>query len=50
MTRFYISGEKTPVASIGQTFDDGLTPVPKTNTRRKKRGRRRKQTKTREKI
>ena len=51
MTRFYISGEKTPVASIGQTFDDGLTPVPKTNTRRKrKRGGMRKQTKTREKI
>ena len=51
MTRFYISGEKTPVASIGQTFDDGLTPVPKTNTRRKrKRGRMRKQTKMREKI
>ena len=38
MTNFYVSGEKTPIASIGQTFDDGLTPVPAIKTRRKKRG------------
>ena len=37
MTKFYISGEKTPIASIGTTFDDGLTPVPKNKTRNKKR-------------
>ena len=38
MTKFYVSGEKTPIASIGTTFDDGLTPVPIKITRRKKQG------------
>jgi hypothetical protein len=37
VTQFYVSGEKTPVASIGQSFDDGLTPVPIKTTRNKKR-------------
>ena len=50
MTPFYISGEKTPIASIGSSFDDGLTPVPKTKTRRRGRNSRRKQRQTREKI
>ena len=38
MTKFYVSGEKTQIASIGTTFDDGLTPVPVKITRRKKQG------------
>lgn len=38
MTKFYVSGEITPIASIGTTFDDGLTPVPVKITRRKKQG------------
>ena len=39
VTKFYVSGEKTPVASIGSSFDDGLTPVPiKTTRHKKKRG------------
>jgi hypothetical protein len=39
MTHFYVGGEKTPVASIGSKFDDGLTPVPVKKTRKqKKRG------------
>jgi hypothetical protein len=37
MNQFYVSGEKTPVASIGSSFDDGLTPVPTRETRNKKR-------------
>ena len=36
MTKFYISGEKTPIASIGTSFDDGLTPVPVKITRKRK--------------
>jgi hypothetical protein len=36
ITQFLVSGEKTPIASIGTTFDDGLTPVPKNKTRNKK--------------
>jgi len=45
MTNFYVSGEKTPVASIGSNFDDGLTPVPVKKTRKlKKRGGRNKRT------
>jgi hypothetical protein len=37
VNQFYVSGEKTPVASIGSSFDDGLTPVPTRETRNKKR-------------
>lgn len=36
ITQFLVNGEKTPIASIGTTFDDGLTPVPKNKTRNKK--------------
>jgi hypothetical protein len=41
MTQFYVSGEKTPIASIGSTFDDGLTPVhaKKTQKQNKRTGR-----------
>ena len=39
MTHFYVGGEKTPLASIGSKFDDGLTPVSVKKTRKqKKRG------------
>ena len=34
--QFLISGEKTPIASIGTTFDDGLTPVNLKKTRNKR--------------
>jgi hypothetical protein len=37
VTQFYVSGEKTPVASIGSSFDDGLTPVPLKQTQKKKK-------------
>jgi len=37
VTQFYVSGEKTPIASIGQSFDDGLTSIPKKTTRNKKK-------------
>lgn len=36
ITQFLISGEKTPIASIGTTFDDGLTPVNLKKTRNKR--------------
>ena len=36
ITQFLVSGEKTPIASIGASFDDGLTPVPKNKTRNKR--------------
>jgi hypothetical protein len=36
ITHFLVGGEKTPIASIGTTFDDGLTAVPKNKTRNKK--------------
>ena len=35
ITQFLVSGEKTPIASIGASFDDGLTPVSKNKTRNK---------------
>ena len=45
MTQFYVGGEKTPLASIGSKFDDGLTPVPLKKTRKlKKKGGRNKRT------
>jgi len=36
ITQFLVSGEKTPIASIGASFDDGLTPVSKNKTRNKR--------------
>jgi hypothetical protein len=36
ITHFLVSGEKTPIASIGGSFDDGLTPIPKNKTRNKR--------------
>jgi hypothetical protein len=36
ITQFLVSGEKTPIASIGTTFDDGLTSISKKKTRNKK--------------
>ena len=44
ITKFYVGGEKTPVASIGSKFDDGLTPVPVKKTRKLKKGGRNKRT------
>jgi hypothetical protein len=43
VTQFYVGGEKTPVASIGSSFDDGLTPVhvKKTRNNRKRGGNKR---------
>lgn len=47
MTQFYVSGGKTPFASIGSSFDDGLTPVPVKKTQKlKKRGGRNKRTRS----
>ena len=40
ITKFYVGGEKTPIASIGSSFDDGLTPVAVKKTQKlKKKGR-----------
>ena len=36
ITHFFVGGEKTPIASIGTTFDDGLMLVPKKETRNKR--------------
>lgn len=36
ITQFLISGEKTPIASIGASFDDGLTPMNPKKTRNKR--------------
>jgi hypothetical protein len=36
ITHFFVGGEKTPIASIGTTFDDGLTRVSNNKTRNKR--------------
>lgn len=44
ITQFLVSGEKTPIASIGTTFDDGLTPISKKKTRNKRPNKKNKKT------
>jgi hypothetical protein len=44
ITQFLVSGEKTPIASIGSTFDDGLTPVNPKKTRNKRPNKKNKKT------
>jgi len=36
ITHFLVGGEKTPIASIGTTFDDGLSPIQSKKTRNKR--------------
>jgi hypothetical protein len=36
ITHFLVGGEKTPIASIGTTFDDGLSPIQPKKTRNKR--------------